>query len=84
MLKEYRFEKFVNKVTSKCNDIESDKKVYCKVNEHWVNPVIAQLLYDRAISRGYKIISKSEKYQVYEDCKYYTAGEVEYKIVLSK
>lgn len=82
MLKEYRFEKFVNIIRSKCDSIEDDKKVYCRTNEHWMNSVIFQLLYDRAVSKGYKIISRSEKYKEHKDCKYYTAGELKYEIVL--
>ena len=81
MLKEYRFEKFVNIVTG--NSI-IDKKNYYRVNEHWVNAVIYKLLYDRAISKGYRVIEDGEKHHVYEKGKYYKAEEFEYEIVLSK
>lgn len=83
MLKEYRFEKFVNKVTSKCNSI-IDTKTYYKVNERWVNAVVYSLLLDRAISKGYKSIKDNSDYRVYENGKYYKAEEFEYCITLSK
>lgn len=53
MLKEYRFEKFINIVTGK-NISLTDTRKYYRVNEHWVNAVVYELLYDRAIARGYK------------------------------
>ncbi len=82
MLKEYRFEKFMNLVVGKSSI--TDKKIYYKVNEHWVNGVIYQLLYDRAISKGYRCTEDTTKHHVYENGKYYTAEEFEYEIVLSK
>lgn len=83
MLKEYRFERFINIVTSRCNSI-IDKKIYYRVNEHWVNAVIYKLLYDRAISRGYRVAEYNTEHRVCENCKYYKAEEFEYEIVLSK
>lgn len=83
MLKEYRFEKFVDKVTSAdCHLI--DTKTYYKLNEHWINAVVYRLLYDRAIAKGYRCITNNTKHHVYEKCKYYKAEEFEYEIVLSK
>lgn len=83
MLKEYRFEKFLDIVTSKCDSI-IDKKVYYKVNEHWVNAVVYNLLYDRAIQKGYRCIQDNTEHHIYENGKYYKAEEFEYKIVLLK
>ena len=83
MLKEYRFEKFVNVVAGKCNSI-TDTKTYYRVNEHWVNAIVLDLLYDRAIARGYKNVEDSNKRIVHEDCKYYRVTEFEIRKVLSK
>lgn len=83
MLKEYRFEKFVDKVTS-TDGYLTDTKAYYKLNEHWINAVVYNLLYNRAIKNGYKVISNKTKHRVYEKCKYYKAEEFEYEIILSK
>lgn len=82
MLKEYRFEKFVNKVTS-TDGYLTDTKAYYKLNEHWINVVVYNILYNRAISKGYRCILNNTKHHVYERRKYYTAEEFEYEIVLS-
>lgn len=83
MLKEYRFERFVDEVTSKYNSI-IDTKTYYKVNERWVNAIVYHLLYDRAISKGYRWTEDNTKHRVYENGKYYKAEEFEYEIILSK
>ena len=84
MLKEYRFEKFMNLVTGRLNKPIIDKKIYYRVNEHWVNAVVYQLLYDRAISKGYRCTEDNTEHRIYENGKYYKAEEFEYEIVLSK
>ena len=83
MLKEYRFEKYEDRVTGKHNSIV-DTKTYYKVNEHWVNVVVYQLLYDRAIEKGFKHSSDGFEHRVYENGKYYKAESFEYNVVLSK
>lgn len=83
MLKEYRFEKFVDKVTS-TDGYLTDTKAYYKVNEHWVNAVVYNMLYNRAIKKGYQCISNNTEHRIYENGKYHKAEEFEYEIVLSK
>ena len=83
MLKEYRFERFENIVTSKYNSIV-DKKVYYRVNEHWVNAVIYSLLVSKAISKGYQYTEDNSNHHIYENGKYYKAEEFEYHITLSR